>query len=299
MTKSYPKNWTRLDIQKAFSALPKDQILSVANKIKDQIKSNPLLIKTKHNKDFVTMADLKIQQIILKYLSHSSLKDCYKIKAEEKLSTKEKAKNSDNKAWQLIVDPLDGTGSFCRDEPTWGVMIGVCDRNGYLKYSWNLVSSGEIFSSSSKSVPPISWLKKIKQTGKIRIDIYDYNAGASERFAAIFEKISGWKNQQYEIISYPAAVWVGWKLFKDELDGLLWLPSEKGKKNYPDYDLIFLGALEKKGYKIRLGKIDENIEMIAIAPTEYDLDLLFQIGLKMLPKDRKNFLIPCNELKIT
>src|SRR3989338_10576419 len=98
MPNPYPKNWTRLDIQKiqkVFSALPKNQILAVAKKIKDEIKSNPLLIKTKNNKDFVTKADLKIQQIILRYLSHSSLKGCYKIKTEEKLSTKEKAKNSD------------------------------------------------------------------------------------------------------------------------------------------------------------------------------------------------------------
>ena len=112
-----------------------------------------------------------------------------------------------------------------------------------------------------------------------------------QKFGQVFEKF-GFAAEDYEITSCPAAIWAGWELFQKKLNGLLWLPSEEGKKNYPDYDLIFLGSLKQRGYKIRLGKIEGKVEMIAIAPSLEDLEILWKSGLEIIPENkRKNILI--------
>ena len=72
----------------------------------------------------------------------------------------------------------------------------------------------------------------------------------------------------FKTTSYPAAIWAGWELFNGRLDGLVWLPSEAGKKNYPDYDLVFLDALKRQGWKVLLGKLQKvgRVEMLVVAP---------------------------------
>jgi len=289
-----------IEIKKVFAGLPVQDILVIANKIKGQIQSDPSLVEIKSKKEYVTKADFDIQRLILRYLVNSSLAGSYRIKAEEELSAEEKGQNDGIKSWQLIIDPLDGTSAFCKGADTWGVMVGACDADGKLICSWNMVSDGNIFSSGMESgAAQESLAAKVGEKGKVRVDVYDYGAGASEKFPAIFEKNSGFKAGQYEQTSYPAAVWAGWELFTGKLDGMLWLPSNEGKKNYPDYDLIFLGALQQKGLKIRLGKVGESVEMIAIAPTAEDLEMLYEVGLEMISEEKRKQLQAVDELKIT
>lgn len=284
-------------IVNVISSIPSQKLLDIAEDIKKRMKTDPSLIEMKDKKEYVTQADIQIQLFILKYMQDSKLRGTYKIKAEEELTKGEM--NLNNADWQLIIDSLDGTSAFCKGQETWGVMVGACDPGGVLQYSWNLVSSGDVYANDDAEVL-ISFKKKVERGETLAIDVYDYGAGSSEKFGGVFEKLSGLSSNQYIQTSYPAAVWAGWELFNKKLNGLLWLPSKKGKKYYPDYDLIFLGALQSKGYSIRLAKIENSNAMISIAPTEEDLDLLWKTGLELVPEEQKQQLeIVPNPLKIT
>ncbi len=290
------------EINEIFDKIPYKKILKIAKNIQEKLKINPSLAKKEKSNDewgWVSKADTDIQRIILDYFKNSSLKNEYVIKTEEKILEKE---SNSKKEIQLIIDPLDGTSSFIKQKETWGIMIGICDKKGILQYSWNLLSTGDIYTTNSnKSLNKKKSFKgKIQDKETILIDVYDYKSDANEKFGNIFEKKLGIKAEQYKQTSYPSAIWAGWQLFKGELDGLLWLPSDKGKKYYPDYDLIFLEALEKQGLKIRLGKIDGNNAMLVIASTEEDVELLWQTGLQMISKDQqKKIQISKNPLQIT
>jgi fructose-1,6-bisphosphatase/inositol monophosphatase family enzyme len=287
-------------IQKTFEEIPKEKILNIAKEIKQRIIDNPSLVQLKDKKEYVTKADFEIQNFILDFFSKSELSGKYKIKAEEELSDEQRKSNLSKKDFQLIIDPLDGTSEFCNNNDTWGTMIGLCDKEGRLIYSWNLLSNGDIYSSDTKSETFLSFKEKINQNKKIAIDVYDYNESASKKFSKAFKKISGLKKYNYIQTSYPAAIWTGYKLFNQDLDGLLWIPSNSGKKFYPDYDLIFLGALQKKGYKIKLGKIEKNIALVAVAPTKKDIETLWNIGLEIISEsEKKNIVCVINNLKIT
>lgn len=287
-------------IKDVFNDIPVSEVLAIANDIKSKIQTDPSLIEMKDKKEFVTKADFQIQRLLLTYLRNSSLKGTYKIKAEEELSEEEKQDNEGEKSWQVIIDPLDGTSAFCKDKETWGVMVGACDMNGNLLYSWNLVSTGEVYSSGTEQQTFPSFSEMITSGKTLAIDVYDYGAGASEKFPAIFENISTIQTGQYTQTSYPAAIWAGWELSTQKLNGMLWLPSNEGKKWYPDYDLIFMGALIAKGLKIRLGKIKGNNAMIVIAPTEEDVDMLWNTGLGMISEEQRNIIqISQNPLQIT
>lgn len=286
------------DITRVFSLIPKDKILAIANDIKLRLVSDKTLVDMKDKKEYVTKADIEIQKFLLDYFADSKLAGTYKIKAEEDLVATEKTLNNNkDKKWQLIIDPLDGTSAFCKGAETWGVMVGACDNEGKLIYSWNLVSSGEIFQTGLSIGSRI--LGNFTSKAKVKIDVYDYGAGASEKFGMIFEERTGLTSEQYEQTSYPAAVWAGWQLYQGKLDGLLWLPSKEGKKNYPDYDLIFLGALKQKGYKIRLDKVGDNVEMVVVAPSWNDLENLWQSGLELVSEEKRKEITPEEKLLIT
>ena len=167
-------------------------------------------------------------------------------------------------------------------------MIGACDMNGVLRYSYNIISTGEIYKTESGNKLKPKSFERLKKSGKcIVIDVYDYGSGAFDFF-----------NNLYKRTSYPAAIWAGWQLYQQKLNGLLWLPSNQGKKWYPDYDLIFLGALRERGYEILIGKIGNNNALIIVAPTKKDVEKLYQIGINLIPKQLKTRIIKTTDLSI-
>ena len=271
------------DILEAFSNIPSAEILKIARNIQKDIVSGSSSVRLKDKNQLVTDADLKIQKFILQYFANSSLAGKYSIQAEEELNSSELALNDQTKPWQLIIDPIDGTTAFSKGKDTWGSMIGLCNQKGQLVYSWNLLSSGEIFQSGIINQLPV------KDTKPLRVDVYSYEAGVTKLFPSKFESISLGKYCQENIItkSYPAAILAGWELYSGKLDALLWLPSSTGKGFYPNYDLIFLGVLREQGWKIAFSKQQRKIQMLAIAPTSEDLDLLWNTGLEMI--DKTNF----------
>lgn len=288
-------------VVEVFDELPAEKILEVAQDVQKKLQTDQSLEQQEKGEDewgWVTKADTEIQKMILDYFKNSSLAGTYKIIAEEKF---EDEGGSEQKSWQLVIDPLDGTSAFRKGKETWGVMIGACDEKGVLQYSWNLVSSGDVYKIdlSAKSEKK-SFAEKVASGAKVAIDVYDYKSGASEKFGEIFEGKSSFKSDQYEQTSYPAAIWAGWELYQGNLDGLLWVPSDKGKKWYPDYDLIFLGALLQQGFKMRLAKIEGNIAIVVIAPSDEDVDSLYNIGCDMITDEQKKIIeIVDSPLQIT
>ncbi len=290
-------------IPEVFSALPTSEILEIAKDIQLKLKTDQTLAEKKKGEDewgWVTKADTEIQKLILDYFANSPVQGSYKTVAEEDFIEE---KSDSKPVWKLIVDPLDGTSEFRKGGERWGVMVGACDENGALVYSWNLLSTGEIYESNDlgKNSLPKSFSEKINSGKKLAIDVYDYGRdGTQERFLELFQKTFNLANYTCDQTSYPSAVWAGGQLASGKLDGLLWLPSELGKKWYPDYDLIFLGALSRQGLKVRLGKIDENNGMVAIAPNDEDVEKLYEVGLSMLSEEQKAVLVKApNGLKIT
>jgi len=275
------------EIVNVFKQINVKDILSVAKNIQKRlINDKSLILKGEKNEyKLVTEADIKIQKLLLDYFNNSSLKDTYQIIAEEKISNKV-YKNETN--WKLIIDPLDGTSSFKKQNEIWGIMVGACNNNGILRYSWNLLSTGVIFTSGYKKTQKLSFKNKILRRKSISIDVYDYGSSSSNKFKDIFNSYFNIDKDQIIQTSYPAAIWAGYKLYTGDLDGLLWLPSNKGKKSYPGYDLIFLGALLDKGYSVIIGKTGLKNSMIVVAPVIEDAEKLFKVGFDLLATDKKS-----------
>jgi hypothetical protein len=141
----------------------------------------------------------------------------------------------------------------------------------------------------------------LQPKGLLSIDVYDYGAGAADRFPKVFESKTSENvlSKQIQVTSYPAAVWAGWGLYNGQLNGLLWLPSDQGKCSYPDYDLTFLGALKEQGWKIALGKQGNVVLMIAVAPTEDEMKILWETGISMIPREVASSLVCDKDLRIT
>ena len=257
-------------VQLFFNSLPKKKILEYAKNIQTLILSgDDSLISKKNDGTLVTEADTRIEQMIISSFNVSPLRDLCGIGGEENVGNVSKPGQ-----WKLLIDPIDGSSSLIKGKETWGVMVGLLDKNGILQYSWNLISTGEVFRTRMTSVP----LAKISlsQTEKPRVDFYDYGSGQDSIFRSALKK-TGIQNP--ELTSCPAAVWAGWELYKNKLSALVWVVGENEKKTYPDYDLVFLAPLVEQGYKVRLGKLESGENgIVVVAPTEEDADMLYRIA---------------------
>ena len=292
------------DILQVFSAIPKEQILGAAAAIQQQLRQNPALVQRKQGDEVVTAADLEIQRILLEHFAGSSLAGTYCIKSEERCAQAEKEQGKRDKQWQLLIDPLDGTNSFIKGEDSWGTMAGCCDMAGRLVYSWNLLSDGVIYQGGSLSrlaanaepvdyTAPSSWEEKYSSGKEVLLDIYDYQSGAKNQVLKYLPA------KRFAIKQYVSAIWAGWAIYSGAIDGLLWLSSEKGKGSYPDYDLIFTAALKAKGWQVALGKREQRVMMLVVAPGEEELKLLWDCGMKIMPKDGQREMERNMELHIT
>ena len=196
-------------IKNVFEQINSKSIISMVKRIQKQLVTNKSLIK--NNDDvykIVTQADIEIQKYLLNYFENSSLKGTYEVIAEESITNRNR-NNNRNVTWKLLIDPLDGTSCFRKQKETWGVMVGACDLSGVLQYSWNMVSSGEIYSSKTAERNPIkrdSFLERVAKGKKLAIDVYDYGTGAIDNFKTPFEQTYGVTSSQYEITGYPVAV---------------------------------------------------------------------------------------------
>lgn len=303
MTASNSKYQMDPEVLSVFQGIPVSEILEKANSFVSRIQAGDTAVQAKELGEIFTEADICIQDSILDYFSQSTLAGRYTIKAEEVIAPKYLKSVEGAKPWQLIVDPIDGTNAFCDGLDEWGTCIGLCDQEGILRFSWNMLASGKIFSTTTaiESELGLPWCDRLKSSAELVFDIYDYGAGAADRFPKTFRSISNNDISTEAILveSCPSGVVAGSKLYNGEIDGLLWLSSEKGKRNYPDYDLIMVGALYAQGWKVAIGKKGESVELLVIAPSEKDLSLLWNVGLSLLPSLKKESIQQVRELAIT
>lgn len=277
-------------IEAAFEKIPTEQILSIARGVQGEIVAGRSSVSYKDSTEIVTQADIEIQRVLLEHFARSSIAGMYRIKAEEACGT---GAVNDCGSLQLVIDPLDGTNPFVGGESLWGTMVGVCDSGGVLRYSWNLLSDGTVYcSSADQEKHERDWGNS---TRELVLDLFDYGAGVVTRCAGLL-------GQPCRATSVPSAVWSGWKLLRGQLDGLLWLSSSLGKGCYPDYDLVFLGALASCGFRVALGRSaahDEQVLIVAVAPCHAGLERLWSVGVSVLTPELQSAIRRDDELRIT
>lgn len=257
-----------------FSTLPKEEILAYAKNIQNMIMSgDETTIQKKNDGTLATEADTAIERMIVDCFNKSKIAKLCGVRGEEGVADLKK-----ENSWMLLVDPIDGSSSLVKGADTWGVMVGLLDEKGILRYSWNAISTGEVFQTNeiSQNSKKINEMKPLRDQQNVRIDFYDYKSGQEEMFLKQFENVT---QNKCELTSCPAAISAGWQLYSGKLSALVWVPGENEKKMYPDYDLVFLAPLVEQGFCVQIGK-SENGEnaIVIVAPTKEDADALYGIA---------------------
>jgi hypothetical protein len=273
-------------LESVFSGIPAAELLSLAEDCRARSEQDVDFLRRKEDGQYVTKADVAIQLRLLEYFAGSALGGCYVVKAEEQIDLPVFPRQPLEQCGQLIIDPLDGTDMFFRGGNEWGSMVGWADGDGRLQYSWNLFSDGSVYCSLQSGGQTLASLaERFRASDVLHVDIFDYGAGAAADVAAALSSVLESENPAGRIrpTAFPSAIAAGRALCRNELDCLIWLPSERGKRSYPDYDLIFLGALRDRGWHIALGCKQEEILAVVVAPTARDLDLLWRVAESFLP----------------
>lgn len=100
----------------------------------------------KENQTYVTKADLEVQKHIRTYLEKEF--PHYGIIAEENNLTKKPT--SGNNYW--VIDPIDGTASFVRGFPTWGIAIGQINASKVVGGLYFMPAMGDLYYTEGKDV---------------------------------------------------------------------------------------------------------------------------------------------------
>ena len=112
-----------IDDIRAFSWEASDKLLYYAQILKDpNHKSN--ILKNNNNDDPVTLADLKVNELIIKRINEKYKNIDWEILSEEnvKLVTDNSDTNSD---WLWILDPLDGTKDFIQGSRNYAMHLAL------------------------------------------------------------------------------------------------------------------------------------------------------------------------------
>ncbi len=107
-----------------------DIMLFYSNLLKEDTKNKSNIIKTKNNDDPVTLADLKVNEIILKRLSEKYKDINWEILSEENSNIL--SNNSEvNSKWRWILDPLDGTSDFIQGTGNYAMHLALRYENKF------------------------------------------------------------------------------------------------------------------------------------------------------------------------
>lgn len=93
----------------------------------------------KDNNTFVTQGDLEVQAFLVEYLQSTYPNDGI-IAEETDLSH---PPLSGNRTW--IIDPIDGTSSFVRGFPTWGIAVGLIEEDQPVSGYFYMPTTGDFF----------------------------------------------------------------------------------------------------------------------------------------------------------
>ena len=270
-----------------FSKVPYMELLAWLTDYQSKIK--PEDITAKYKTELVSPADIESQTRLVEYFKNSPLFSYCNIRGEE---MSENLPSFDpKKEYQIIIDPIDGSPEYAKGGECWGIMIGVCDKAGRNVYSWFVTSTGELLTSRNVSLVAHNSFSECASTkGKILIDVYGYGDEVlTARAKSEIQSRLGGLGDFAQFTSLPAALWAARDVVTGKSSGLLWLPSTMGKGGYPDYDLVFLDAVQRAGLKVMMARTDETpegsegkVQMFAIASTDDDLAILWKSGVSAL-----------------
>ena len=111
-----------IDNLRSFSWEASDILLYYANSIKKLDQKNEI-IKNKNNSDPVTLADLEVNELIIKRISQNYQDTNWQILSEENF--KIEPNYSNNGDWLWILDPLDGTKDFIEGTQNYAMHLAL------------------------------------------------------------------------------------------------------------------------------------------------------------------------------
>tara|TARA_B100001029_G_C15051395_1_gene450996 strand:+ start:156 stop:1067 length:912 start_codon:yes stop_codon:yes gene_type:complete len=100
------------------------EILLYYSRILKESESNNDLIKIKDNKDPVTLADLKVNEVIIKRITNA-YKNCEWDILSEESSMSNGNVSKEKKEWLWILDPLDGTKDFIQGTGNYAMHLAL------------------------------------------------------------------------------------------------------------------------------------------------------------------------------
>ena len=100
----------------------------------------------KDNASYVTQADLEVQAYLIEKIRSMCPEDGI-IAEEEGISV---PPSRGDRTW--IIDPIDGTSSFVRGFPTWGIAVGVAEGDVSSDGFFYMPTTGDFFKTSKQGV---------------------------------------------------------------------------------------------------------------------------------------------------
>ena len=98
----------------------------------------------KQNESYVTQADLEVQSYLVDAI-RSSCPDDGIIAEEDEVSIQPA---QGERTW--IIDPIDGTSSFVRGFPTWGIAVGIVEGDTPVGGFFYMPTTGDFFKTSKQ-----------------------------------------------------------------------------------------------------------------------------------------------------
>ena len=114
---------TLIDDLRVFSWEASKILLYYSQILKDT-KSKSNILKNDNYENPVTLADLKVNEVIIRNINTKYKNICWDILSEENVKTK--SNNYDNKFdWGWVLDPLDGTKDFIQGEKNYAMHLAL------------------------------------------------------------------------------------------------------------------------------------------------------------------------------
>jgi hypothetical protein len=256
-------------IRSAFEAIDTGSLIRFGESFRKAGEDNNEESDIQIDWDVTTEADNQTQKRIVKYFNIKELEGTFAIMGEEF------QKVNPNASWNLLIDPIDGTASFVNGGE-WGILIGAADLEGNLIYSMLISSSGRCYFADCRQDPSKNF-DTVSQP--MRMDIFNYEMDIPEDFVKTLE--NDFRNIE---ISKNVAASISYSmLLEDELDSLVWLPSESGKKIYPYYDLIGLGVLRAAGFFVITAGDKSGVRCVIVARSTDAAERLYGIVIDTFP----------------
>ena len=151
-----------------FSWEASDILLYYSQKLKNSDKKNNI-ITNKESTDPVTIADLEVNDLILKRMQEKYQNTNWKYLSEENVKNNQKQNLETNSEWLWILDPLDGTKDFIQGTGDYAMHFALNHKNRPIIGVVLIPEKDELWISNGKTV----WCEKrtnAKQSLGLRVE---------------------------------------------------------------------------------------------------------------------------------